>query len=231
MIKPLLRRLKRLATRFIADRRQPNGQSKWENQWATPNFAPHWRLQTIPPELQETVDQQWFPPQSTLLDIGCGSGECANWLAQQGFQVLGIDFAPSAIARARRAYPENGHLQFQVLDICRSAPTGTFDVLFDRGCLHGVPHHLRGHYVQQVATVAAPGTRFLLLHKLIGDTKPSALSPTEETKCSQETFAQIQNEFQSQFEIMRMQRINFPCRSETHPSYNMPGLAIWMVRR
>lgn len=35
------------------------------------------------------------------LDIGCGEGADALWLENQGWQVLGIDFAPTAVARTR----------------------------------------------------------------------------------------------------------------------------------
>lgn len=37
------------------------------------------------------------------IDLGCGEGGDAIWLAQQGWTVTGIDFAPSAITRARAA--------------------------------------------------------------------------------------------------------------------------------
>lgn len=37
----------------------------------------------------------------TALDIGCGEGADLLWLSQQGWDVTGIDFAPTAVARAR----------------------------------------------------------------------------------------------------------------------------------
>jgi 2-polyprenyl-3-methyl-5-hydroxy-6-metoxy-1,4-benzoquinol methylase len=36
------------------------------------------------------------------LDVGCGTGTNALWLAKQGFDVLGIDVAPVAIEKARK---------------------------------------------------------------------------------------------------------------------------------
>src|SRR5689334_23917491 len=37
------------------------------------------------------------------LDLGCGEGADAIWLAQRGWQVTGVDISPTAIARAQRA--------------------------------------------------------------------------------------------------------------------------------
>ncbi len=39
-------------------------------------------------------------PRGTILDIGCGTGEDAVWLAGQGYEVLGIDASPKMIAAA-----------------------------------------------------------------------------------------------------------------------------------
>jgi len=37
----------------------------------------------------------------TALDVGCGEGADALWLKNHGWDVLGIDFAPTAVARTR----------------------------------------------------------------------------------------------------------------------------------
>ena len=44
----------------------------------------------------------------TALDIGCGEGADAVWLAQQGWQVTAIDHAPTAVRRAQELAAENG---------------------------------------------------------------------------------------------------------------------------
>lgn len=45
----------------------------------------------------------WTP--GTALDIGCGEGADLKWLQEQGWQVTGIDPAPTAVSRASRACP------------------------------------------------------------------------------------------------------------------------------
>ena len=92
----------------------------WERNWARDNFAPSWVISEIPKEVQDAVASEWFAPGTSLLDIGCGSGELAAWLAERGFNVLGVDFSESAIEKARasagRAQKPN-QLLFKVADI------------------------------------------------------------------------------------------------------------------
>lgn len=52
-------------------------------------------------ELVQLVTDGTLTP-SRAIDLGCGVGDNAIFLAQHGFTVTGIDFAPAAIDRARR---------------------------------------------------------------------------------------------------------------------------------
>jgi SAM-dependent methyltransferase len=72
------------------------------------------------------------------LDIGCGTGDNAIWLAQQQFQVLGIDAAEAAIEKARKkALEAKAGCTFMVSDILTSRIEGaSFGFAFDRGFLH-----------------------------------------------------------------------------------------------
>ncbi len=47
-------------------------------------------------------------PSSRVLDLGCGTGEHARFLAEQGYQVVGVDASESQIAAARQAAPTPG---------------------------------------------------------------------------------------------------------------------------
>ncbi len=46
------------------------------------------------------------PEASPVFDLGCGNGSVANWLAQQGYEVAGVDPSTTGIAEAKRAFPE-----------------------------------------------------------------------------------------------------------------------------
>jgi methyl halide transferase len=72
------------------------------------------------------------------LDIGCGTGDNAIWLAQQKFDVIGIDFSDIAIEKAReKATKANLMCTFTLLNILKSHVDGApFGFVFDRGCFH-----------------------------------------------------------------------------------------------
>lgn len=64
-------------------------------------------------------------PGTTLLDLGCGTGEFARRAADRGARVTGIDADPAAVARAAAAVPEGS---FAVGDV-HDPPPGRFDVV------------------------------------------------------------------------------------------------------
>jgi SAM-dependent methyltransferase len=228
-----IQRLLHKARRWLAPRRSDTDdsdrQGKWEARWASDRFDPPWRLQELPDVIREAVDRRWFPPNGHLLDIGCGSGECAGWLAGRGLNVLVVDFAPSAIARARAIHPEDERLRFQVLDICREAPGRTFDALLDRGCYHGLTDHQRSDYVRHVAEAARPGAHFLLLHRFRG-IEQHVLSPKELVHHEQRLSEQLRRAFQSSFDIEHIQPTALWRQSGKHAQSDALGLAVWMVR-
>jgi SAM-dependent methyltransferase len=120
-------------------------------------------------ELQRVLREHAIAP-CRALDIGCGTGTNSVWLAEQGFEVTGVDVAPLAIERAKeRARAAGVTAQFAVADILNSpneslstspAPFGFF---FDRGCYHVVRRDDPHAYAPAVARLLAPGARGLIL--------------------------------------------------------------------
>jgi methyl halide transferase len=74
------------------------------------------------------------------LEIGCGTGDNAIWLSQQGFRVAGVDTAEIAIEKAReKASRANTKCAFGIGDILKShVEGGPFRFAFDRGCFHTI---------------------------------------------------------------------------------------------
>lgn len=71
-------------------------------------------------------------PPGTVLDLGCGEGGDAIWLARQGWQVTAVDVAATALARAARHAEAAGvaeRVAFQQHDLTVSQPTGSFDLV------------------------------------------------------------------------------------------------------
>jgi 2-polyprenyl-3-methyl-5-hydroxy-6-metoxy-1,4-benzoquinol methylase len=46
-------------------------------------------------------------PGNRVLDLGCGGGDQAKVFAQKGYEVVGIDIAPSLIEYAKKQFKEN----------------------------------------------------------------------------------------------------------------------------
>jgi cyclopropane fatty-acyl-phospholipid synthase-like methyltransferase len=69
------------------------------------------------------------PPGAKMLDVACGRGRHSRILADQGFEVTGIDLAPSSIAYARQF--RNDHLDFYVHDMRQLLCTSCFEYVFN----------------------------------------------------------------------------------------------------
>ncbi len=66
------------------------------------------------------------------LDLGCGEGGDAVWLAQQGWQVTAVDISETALGRARALAQQAGveaAIEFARHDLGQSFPIGIFDLV------------------------------------------------------------------------------------------------------
>lgn len=121
------------------------------------------------PQLVELLSQRPIAI-GAALDIGCGTGTNALWLAAQGFDVHAIDIAPLAIQRAQSkraaARLARGNVVFEVRDFVHGPelPQGNFQLVFDGGCLHVFDESRdREKFAARVAKLLAPGGVWLSL--------------------------------------------------------------------
>jgi SAM-dependent methyltransferase len=132
-------------------------------------FGNPWEL-GVRSELLQLVESGRLRPQAgdTAIDLGCGTGANTIFLAQSGWDTVGVDFSPVAIdkaeARAREAdAPEN--LRFVVANLSASSIPGAdggFDFLLDYGTLDDLQEPHRSRMAELITHIAAPGARFLL---------------------------------------------------------------------
>jgi SAM-dependent methyltransferase len=100
------------------------------------------------------------------LDVACGEGRNAIWLAERGWRVVGVDFSPVALDKARRLAAERGvEVEWVVGDLSAWEPAGSYGlvvVLY----LH-LPAELRRRvFARMAASVAAGGTMLVVGHAL-----------------------------------------------------------------
>lgn len=126
-----------------------------------------WDIGAPQPALEQMLDR--FPPANPILDIGCGSGDLAIWLASRGHSVLGIDFIPAPIDIARRrletfAPEQRERVRFQVADALRPTALGrTFGAVVDSGFFHLFDPDIGKALADEVCGTLVPGGRYYMV--------------------------------------------------------------------
>jgi cyclopropane fatty-acyl-phospholipid synthase-like methyltransferase len=100
-----------------------------------------------------------------VLDVGCGTGVHAVYLAALGFSVVAVDFVPAALEHARqRADAAGVELELVQSDVLAYEPVAGFDLVVDSGCLHHVASSKVGVYRANLDRWLLPGADYLLVH-------------------------------------------------------------------
>jgi SAM-dependent methyltransferase len=101
-------------------------------------------------------------PGSTALDLGCGAGRNARWLANVGYTVDAIDLSATAIDWANEQ-ANNDRVRFIVGNVFELAIlTRGYDLVHDSGLFHHLPPHRRISYLDVLHRAVAPGGAFTL---------------------------------------------------------------------
>ncbi|MGP3966790.1 class I SAM-dependent methyltransferase [Streptomyces sp. 6N223] len=99
-----------------------------------------------------------------VLDVGCGLGDNAAFLASRGHRVTAIDEAPTAIEEARRRAGGKGDITFAVADAMKlDGYEDSFDTVIDSALYHNLTDEQRATYVAALHRAARPGARLHIL--------------------------------------------------------------------
>ena len=106
-------------------------------------------------------------PPGQALDLACGEGRNAVWLAERGWDVTGVDFSSVGLDKARRLAEARGvSVQWEVADVTEYAPAReSFDLAIVM-YLHLPEASRRGAFRHAAAAVAKGGTLLVVGHDI-----------------------------------------------------------------
>ena len=151
----------------------------------------------------------------TAVVVGCGLGDDAEALSSVGFAVTAFDVSESAIAWAKKRFP-NSTVDYVVADLFQLPAVwpGSFDLVFDFRTIQALPIAVRAEAIAQISSLPKPGGTVLVITYLranaaISEGPPwplteQELSQFEEnglTVVGKETFREKESRFSDRIQI------------------------------
>lgn len=110
-------------------------------------------------------------PVGRALDLGCGEGGDAVWLAEQGWQVTGVDISETAVARGAEGAKERGvadRIDWIAHDLSTWRTDESFD-LVTASFFHSTVELPRGEILRRACERVSPGGHLLLVSHVFDD--------------------------------------------------------------
>jgi len=171
----------------------------WEQRYQ--EQTTRWDLGQAAPAFVSLLNSEKKPNPGRTAVLGCGRGYDGLLFAEHGFEVIGFDFAPSAIAQATSlAQATNStakFLQRDIFDLAREFPHA-FDCVVEHTCFCAIPPERRGEYVQLVRSLLRPEGELIAL--FFTHTRPGG-PPFGSTP------AEIRQYFEADFEILSLEPV------------------------
>jgi SAM-dependent methyltransferase len=134
---------------------------RWDSAYRS--GRPGWDTGRPSSELVRAVEEGTLKP-CRVVELGCGTGTNAIFLASKGFDVTAIDVAPTALRLAEEKAQKAGvRVRWLLADVLWPPRLAPFDLVYDRGCYHGVRQQNAARYVEALAKLTKPGSQVLIL--------------------------------------------------------------------
>lgn len=178
---------------------------RWEDAYKKGKEALPWDTGAAAPELVRYLESSAMPKQ--ILEIGCGTGSNAIWMAERGASVLATEISPTAIEMAQKKLEHNKSLklEFRLADIIESSPVkdGTIDFVFDRGVYHVMPdNNSRTTFIARVAAALKEGGFWLCIAGSVDEDRPEGAGGPPQLNASD-----LVDLAQKYFELFHLKRI------------------------
>jgi len=181
-----------------------------------------WNIEEPPNALVELVESKNIKPCKTI-DLGCGTGNYAIYLASKGFDVTGVDISPTAIKIAKENAKKKGvKCNFLVADLLDDLDEieGTFDFAYDWELLHHIFPEKRKKYVENVCKILNPRKNYLSVCFSENDLQFGGSGKYRETQLDTILYFSSEDElrdlFKPYFEIKELKTIEILGKYSTH---------------
>src|SRR5664280_2707978 len=149
-------------------------------EWAYKNRVPPWDIGRAQPAIIRLAEEGLVT--GDVIDVGCGTGENALYLASRGLAVIGGDGAPTAIAQAQeKARHQGSSAVFIAADaLALEGLERTFDTAIDCGLFHTFSDADRIRFERSLHATLRPGARYFLL--CFNEYQPGDMGPRRVTE-------------------------------------------------
>lgn len=183
--------------------------NSWDEHYLS-GFTP-WDTNVPSRELRRLLDSSaihFSDKHPAVVELGCGTGTNAIYLARRGFRVTAFDLSEVALAAARKKATAAGvHVDFRQADLCQLADDDEsndlprFDFVFDRGCFHCMRKVDLAGSLRTLERLTHAGSTMLVLTGNAND--PSELGPPKVTE------SELRNELGGLFVVDSLRAFRF----------------------
>lgn len=154
-------------------------ETNWEERYQSGDMP--WEKGQASPGLVDFLAAHSDLPRGTVLVPGCGTGHDVRAWARMGFQVTGLDLAPSAIRLCEERTRAAGlKADFRLLNFLEAEPFAQFDYLFEHTLFCAINPSQRDAYRQAVVRWLKPGGQFLAIHYMLREGTEPPFGCTQE---------------------------------------------------
>jgi SAM-dependent methyltransferase len=177
-------------------------------------------------QLERVLDERQIEP-CRALEIGCGTGTNAVFLAQRGFQVTAFDVSPLAIEQAReRAREAGASVDFYQADMFHLPDwKERFQFVFDRGVYHVLRRENVEAFSDALVGLVDDGGLYLVLAGNANEVDPPEGGPPRVTA------SELCGELEPAFELIALREFRFEAIIDGEPISPLAWSALWRRKR
>lgn len=191
------------------ERKRPRDRAGWDQRYVDGELP--WDSGAPDVHLGGVLERYGVEP-GKALEVGCGTGTNTVWLAEQGFEMTGLDIAPTAVDRAvAKAAAAGVRCELVAGDVLRDEiPGAPYSFVYDRGVFHVFDAaEDRARFASRVAELLAPDGMW---HSLIGSTD----GPPRDHGPPRRSATDIAQAVERHFEILELSSTTFDRGSHRH---------------